>query len=53
MIAGKANTPRSYIIQDVKGKRFRRTSVHLKINKSNMMIDSNKKRDVGKGKSAR
>lgn len=30
VIVGKANTPRSYIVQDVKGKRFKRTSLHLK-----------------------
>jgi len=38
VIIGKANTPRSYIIQDVKGKRFRRTSVHLKINKKRVWL---------------
>jgi len=51
VIIGKANTPRSYIIQDVKGRRFRRTSVHLRINKTNVMIDSNKQKEiVAKGK---
>ncbi|KAF0725221.1 Uncharacterized protein FWK35_00034268 [Aphis craccivora] len=30
VIVGKANTSRSYIVQDVKGNRFKRTSLHLK-----------------------
>jgi len=38
VIVGKANTIRSYIVQDVKGKRFRRTSLHLKINKTNEIL---------------
>lgn len=31
MIVGKANTPRSYFVRDVKGKQFRRTTEHLKL----------------------
>jgi len=30
----------------VKGRKFKRTSVHLKINKTNVMIDSNKQKEI-------
>jgi len=48
VIVGKANTPRSYIVQDVKGKRFRRTALHLKINKTNEILKQ--KETVRRGK---
>jgi len=48
VIVGKAKTPRSYIIQDVKGKRYRRTSLHLKTNKTNEKLKQ--KETVRRGK---
>lgn len=45
VIIGKANTPRLYILKDVKGKIYRRTSVHLKLNKTKVLLSQvNKKR---------
>eukprot|EP00102_Acyrthosiphon_pisum_P018369 XP_008190098.1 PREDICTED: uncharacterized protein K02A2.6-like [Acyrthosiphon pisum] len=45
IIVGKAETPRSYILQDLKGRIFRRTSVHLKMNKTNVTSDTSKQKE--------
>lgn len=45
VIVGEANTPRSYLVQDVRGKIFRSTTLHLKLNKTNVVIKLNNQKE--------
>lgn len=45
VIVGEANTPRSYLVKDARGKIFRRTTFHLKLNKTNVVIKLNNQKE--------